>query len=268
MDTTRVGKYYDRSTEQGRFDSSHGRLEFLRSKIILERELPPPPARIIDIGGATGAYSFWLADRGYDVSLVDLSERHVEIASEKNREAVRKLSLVERADALGLPFPDGGFDAALIMGPLYHLLDRDARIRALREARRVIKPDGFLAAAFISRYASLIDGYRYRLFSDPAYVELVRADLASGEHLPPEDRDDYFTEAYFHDPASISGELEEAGFRRIELRAVEGFAWMLPELGTILDSDAERKLLLHWLDRTDTAPSLLGASAHFLACAR
>jgi SAM-dependent methyltransferase len=120
MDTTRVGKYYDRSTEQGRFDSSHGRLEFLRSKIILERELPPPPARIIDIGGATGAYSFWLADRGYDVSLVDLSERHVEIASEKNREAVRKLSLVERADALGLPFPDGGFDAALIMGPLYH----------------------------------------------------------------------------------------------------------------------------------------------------
>jgi SAM-dependent methyltransferase len=268
MDEKRVREYYDAFTENGRFDSSNGRLEYLRSKIILEAALPPPPARLIDIGGATGAYSFWLAERGYEVALVDLSPRHVEIASSRNHSAARKLSLVALGDALALDFGDGSFDAALLMGPMYHLVDRDARIKALREAGRVTKPGGPIAIAYISRYASLIDGYNSGLFGDPAYAAMVRADLDTGRHIPPEGRNDYFTEAYFHDPLEIAPEILDAGLEAPAIRAVEGFAWMLPRLGSILDAESERDLLLEWLARTETEPSLSGASAHFLAMTR
>ena len=52
-------------------------LEFERSKDILSRVLPRPPVRVIDVGGAAGAYSAWLADQGYEVHLVDASSRLV-----------------------------------------------------------------------------------------------------------------------------------------------------------------------------------------------
>ncbi len=154
------------------------------------------------------------------------------------------------------------------MGPLYHLLGRGSRIAALREAHRVLKPRGTIAAAFISRYASLMDGYRCGLFSDPVFADIVRADLATGAHVPPAGRNDYFTEAYFHDPEEITVEMADGGFADATVRAVEGFPWMLSGLGEIMDDDAARDLLFEWLDRTDTAPSLLGASSHLLAIGR
>jgi len=268
MDSSRVSRFYDANTEEGRFENPVGRLEYLRSKIILERFLPPPPATVVDIGGATGAYAFWLTQRGYRVSLADLSPAHVEIARRKNRAASPMLVEIVLADARALPFPDASFDAALLMGPLYHILERSGRLGALREANRVLKPGGFLAAACISRFASLMDGYRLDSYGDPAYAELVRQDLASGRHIPPAGRDDYFTEAYLHDPGEIPGELAEAGFAEAHVLAVEGFGWQLSELDDIMDDPARLSLLLDQIEATAEAPSLLGASAHLLALAR
>ena len=47
---------------------------------MLARELPPPPSVVLDLGGGAGAYSFWLAERGHAVHLVDLSLRQVDLA--------------------------------------------------------------------------------------------------------------------------------------------------------------------------------------------
>src|SRR5688500_15857977 len=73
-------EFYQRYDEEGRLLSRAGRLEFERSKEILTRYLPPPPAKIIDIGGGCGIYSCWLAACGYDVTLVDITPLHVEKA--------------------------------------------------------------------------------------------------------------------------------------------------------------------------------------------
>ena len=62
--------YYERFPEESRLQSDVFRLEFERTKKILSRLLPKPPARLIDVGGAAGAYSVWLADQSYDVHLV------------------------------------------------------------------------------------------------------------------------------------------------------------------------------------------------------
>src|SRR5712691_8141137 len=68
-----VSAYYATFAEESRLATGASRLEFERTKDILARLLPPAPGPIVDVGGAAGAYSFWLADRGYDVHLVDAS---------------------------------------------------------------------------------------------------------------------------------------------------------------------------------------------------
>jgi SAM-dependent methyltransferase len=52
-------------------------------------------------------------------------------------------------DARDLDLDDASVDAVLLLGPLYHLRRRADRIRALTEARRVVRPGGpvFAAAA-------------------------------------------------------------------------------------------------------------------------
>jgi len=57
--------------------SGPAQLEFERTKEILAWHLPAPPARVLDVGGAAGAYSLWLASLGYEVHLIDTSARLV-----------------------------------------------------------------------------------------------------------------------------------------------------------------------------------------------
>ena len=61
-----IARYYDRSDERARLLDRTGRLERERTQEILERYLPPPPARVIDVGGGAGIYARWLAEKGYD----------------------------------------------------------------------------------------------------------------------------------------------------------------------------------------------------------
>src|SRR5690242_16313009 len=119
-------EYYDRGGEETRLIDS---LELLRTKVLLRRHLPRN-ATVLDVGGASGVYATWLADEGHDVKLVDPVPRHVNSARAKGVEAVV-------GDARELDEPDGSRDAVLLLGPLYHLLDRAERVCALAEARRV-----------------------------------------------------------------------------------------------------------------------------------
>jgi ubiquinone/menaquinone biosynthesis C-methylase UbiE len=45
-------------------------------------------------------------------------------------------------DARDLDLSDASVDAVLLLGPLYHLRRRADRLRALGEARRVVRPSG------------------------------------------------------------------------------------------------------------------------------
>jgi SAM-dependent methyltransferase len=56
-----------------------GAIEFALTKQLLERYLPPS-GRILDLGGGPGRYSIWLAGRGYQVVLADLSPDLLAIA--------------------------------------------------------------------------------------------------------------------------------------------------------------------------------------------
>lgn len=265
--SSEIVAYYEGFPEESRLQVGPFRLEFERTKEILSRVLPKPPARLIDVGGAAGVYSVWLADQGYDVHLVDLSARLVEEARKRNATLPRPIASLSVADARSLPQVDSSATAVLELGPLYHLTERTDRLVALREAFRVLTAPGILVAAAISRYASALDGLARKLSSDPAFVRMRDQDLLNGQHRNDANHPDYFTTAYFHRPEDLRAELIEAGFENITVLGVEGPAWMLPDFDSRWSHPALRRDTLDVAQALESEPSILGASAHLLGIA-
>jgi ubiquinone/menaquinone biosynthesis C-methylase UbiE len=262
--------HYGSGYEQSRlFTSAPGELERVRSQEIIARYLPPPPAQILDVGGAAGAYSLWLLDQGYEVRLIDALQLHAELAAKSfNGHQNRGLASASVGDARKLDVSDQSADVVLLMGPLYHLTVRADRLQALNEAHRVLRPGGIVFAAAISRFASFLDGLTRNLVDDPAFCEILKADLATGQHRNPDQHPDYFTTAFFHRPDEIAKEIAEAHFSLESILAVEGPAWLLPHLSERLRDPAQRTQLLRLLRSVEQEPSLIGVSAHLLAVGR
>jgi hypothetical protein len=131
----------------------------------------------------------------------------------------------------------------------------------------VLRPGGVLAAAAISRFASTLDGLFRRHLDDPDFEAIVEGDLRDGQHRNPTGRPEWFTTAYFHLPGELPREVAEAGLRLQALVAVEGPAWMLPDIEQRLADPTRRERVLRAIRRVETEPSLLGASSHLLAVA-
>jgi ubiquinone/menaquinone biosynthesis C-methylase UbiE len=260
--------YYETFREEDRLAHGPFRLEFERTKEMLSRVLPAPPATVVDVGGAAGAYSFWLAQRGYDVHLVDGSERLVDEAIRRNVDAAHPLASATVRDARDLPQQDATADAVLIMGPLYHLPLEEDRLAALREALRVVKPNGTVVVAAISRYASALDGLVRELALDPVFKRIRDQDLIDGQHRNDSGTLQYFTTAFLHRPEDLAGELRRAGFEAVSVRGVEGPGWMLRDFDARWDDDALRADILEIARKLESEPSIVGASAHLLGICR
>jgi SAM-dependent methyltransferase len=264
-----VVAFYDAYDEAGRLGALYFPLERARTEELILRHLPESPGVIYDVGGAAGAYAYWLAARGHTVHLLDLSPKHVRQAEEAGRTATHPLASIRRGDARTLPFADASADAALLMGPLYHLHERDDRLSVLREAARVLRPGGWLFAAGISHFASFVDGLRTGdLLDDPAFARIVENDLRDGRHRNVTRNLDYFTTAFFHRPEELDAEIGASGFRETTVFAVEGPAFVLPDFAARWSRPEARETLLRFLRAIETEPALLGASPHLLACAK
>src|SRR5262249_59100842 len=171
-------------------------------------------------------------------------------------------------DARWLPYADASADAVLLLGPLYHLTDRGDRLRAWREAGRVLRPGGVVLAAAVSRFASALDSLRTGFLDDPLFARMVDADLRDGVHRNPTGDPAYFTTAYFHRPEELRAEAEEAGLRHEATLGVEGPGWLLQDFDRWWADEARRARLLAGARAGEAEPALLGVSAHWLAVAR
>jgi ubiquinone/menaquinone biosynthesis C-methylase UbiE len=212
-----------------------------------------------------------LAAAGYEVHLADPVPRHIAQALEASAgQPGHPLASARAGDARRIDESDASFDAVLMLGPLYHLTSASDRLRALTEARRVLRPGGVLLAAAISRFASLLDGLSRGRLSDPAFVAIVEADLCDGVHVNADGRLEWFTTAYFHRPEELRDEVAAAGFAVTAVVGLEGPLWLLPgapEDDTPLAA-ATRQRCLDLTARVESEPSLLGMSAHLLAIGR
>jgi ubiquinone/menaquinone biosynthesis C-methylase UbiE len=263
-----IAAHYASGYEADRLQQGAGQLDRERSRELLGRFLPPPPATVLDVGGGPGGHACWLAARGYQVHLIDITPLHVELARQASaRQPEAPLASGAVGDARALPWADATADAVVLFGPLYHLTDRADRLQALREARRVLRPGGALVAAAISRFASALDGLCRGFLKDPQFAEIVRRDLAEGQHRNPTGRPEYFMDTFFHHPDELRGEVAEAGFAAARVYGVEGPGWLVSGFDAWWENGEYRDRLLQLARALEAEPSLSGASAHLMAVA-
>ena len=277
-------RYYDEygHEEWDRLEATlGGKLEFEGTVASLERFLPtsssasasscsPSSVRVLDVGGGAGRYSVWLAAKGYDVTLVDLSERQCEIAREKVEEhEVTEHVHVQRGDLRSLPISSDAFDAVLCTGgPLSHVVDDEERATALSELRRVATPDAPVFVSVMSRLAVL-----QNLVHEPEFYLTLSHICESGSYtreLAAEHFDDpEFVECHFFRAAELEAALERAGFTVDAVVGLEGIAANVGERIALEDVDeAEIEAVTETVRRLRTDPAVADWSNHILAVGR
>jgi ubiquinone/menaquinone biosynthesis C-methylase UbiE len=262
-------RHYTLADEASRLGTGWFQLEHARTQELILRHLPPAPARILDVGGAAGVYACWLASLGYEVHLIDPVSNHIEQALAASAPlGDHQLASAKLGDARKLQESSQSTDAVLLLGPLYHLTQREDRLSALREAHRVLRHGGLVWAAAISRFASLLDSLAHGFFDEIEFASILERDLAEGQHRNPTQNLNYFTAAFLHRPEELANELTDAGFDLVELVAVEGPGWLARDFDRLWSIPQQRERLLAAVRKVEHAPALLGASSHILAVGR
>lgn len=256
LDPLVLAFYRDRYREDERLTrSGHGRLEFVRTQELLRRHLPVAPVTVLDVGGGTGVHARWLAADGHRVHVLDPVPGHVEQAA--------RVPGVTAAlgDARSLEHPDDSVDVTLLLGPLYHLVEAADRARALREAVRVTRPGGLVAAAAITRHAALLELTGLGLLDDDALADVTGL-LRTGLNT---DDPDGFTTAWFHHVEEFRSEITRSGPAEVTVYGVEGPA--APALDNAAPAVAEAVMAsaLRCARLVETDPALIAASPHLLA---
>ncbi len=260
----KVENFYDRRTdiEWTRLDRHHMVMAItLRA---LNDYLPPPPSTLLDIGGGPGRYAIELARQGYQVTLLDLSQENLVVAVEQAQAAGVTLAQTIYANATHLDMLVAEqFDAVIMLGPMYHLLEEAERHAAVAEAVRVLKPGGVLAAAFLGPY----DPITYAATRDPAWIvrhrDVLERILTTGQYRRDMMNNDYFIDAYFAHPTQIPPFMAAHDLTLLTLLSCEGVVGLYEEEINKLTGE----LWTAWVDlnyRLSTDPSILGRADHLL----
>jgi S-adenosylmethionine-dependent methyltransferase len=117
----------------------------VRLALVLERldaMLPPPPARILDAGGGSGAVAIPLAERGYEVTILEPSEGMRRVAHERLTAAGLEVDVVAGSIEDAASSAPGPFDAVCCHAVLLYA---DDPVRELRHLRAVVREGGVLS---------------------------------------------------------------------------------------------------------------------------
>ena len=265
-----IYEFYNNGAEIGRLERGLGKVEFLRTKEILARYIDKGKV-VYDIGGGIGMYATWLAQKGNEVHLIELTKNAVEYAKVNMMKDCNFIA--ETGDARHINRPDESADVVLMMGPLYHLRNREERLLALREAFRVLKKGGLLISTGISKFSSMtwalsVYGEKNDFLDDPVFFNMIKGEMSTGDHIRPKEYPKFFAESYFTTSEEMKTEIIEAGYAVMKAIAVEGCIWFTPHLDEKWENEASRKRLLEIVRMTETEPEMMGMSPHFLVVAR
>ncbi|WP_256297045.1 class I SAM-dependent methyltransferase [Haloarchaeobius salinus] len=110
-------------------------------RVLLDEYVTDPDGRVLDLGCGSGRVTAPLAERGFDVVGVNVSETMVQVARELHPDVEFRVG-----DATALSFPDGSFDYVLFADRgIDDVRPAASRMRAILESWRVLKPGGLFA---------------------------------------------------------------------------------------------------------------------------
>lgn len=217
--------FYNNASEETRLEKGMGVFEFERIKTLIERYLPESNSIIIDVGGGTGKYAEWLAQKGHDVHLVEPVSKHIKIAKSRASRLKNKFSIY-LGEARKLEFPNNFADLIILHGPLYHLQTKEARAIAISEAKRVVKKNGIILGFAINYTASTLVGLLNGLIHKRSFFDMCKQELTTGLHNPPFDFPWLLAEGYYHKPEELKDEFTHQELIHLNTYAVEGMAWL------------------------------------------
>lgn len=216
-----VKKYYDDSAEieWNRLNNPYSKIEF-KTTIHLFQKYFPSRGHILDIGCGPGRYSIELLKRGYKVSLLDISVNELNIAREKIKEANLKAEEYYCKSAMELGhFHDDTFEGILLMGPLYHLHNKEDRMLVLKETHRILKKNGIALISYINTWGALKAGVSEfpESFRD---IQHFQRYIDGNLKFSPEES---FTCTFFTTPPLALKEIRQSGFEIISYAGAESF---------------------------------------------
>lgn len=148
--------YYNKFNEDKRLNTRHGKIEYLTTMKYIHEYLKEND-KIIEIGAGTGKYCGTLANEGYSVTAVELVKHNLRVIEKKYKNIDASLG-----NAINLKkIKDNTYDLTLLLGPMYHLISKEEKIKALKEAKRITKKNGIIMVAYcMNDYAILVHGFR------------------------------------------------------------------------------------------------------------
>ncbi len=221
-------------------------LEFLTATAYLKRHLPAN-CSVLDSCAGTGAYAFFLAQAGHQVTCCDIVPYNVETIKQKQAKNP-VLANILCADALNLHMLSAhSFQAVLCMGALYHLRDSAKRERAVEESLRLLQKNGLFICTYLNRYAVAMQNLQGSLSN----IDEILHFIEDGQ------------EGIFY--ASTPGELEElmqqAGISKVCHLALDGISALLHQLTNRINNEGLKQFHKYHMACCEE-PSLLGYSYH------
>lgn len=245
--------YYNKFNEDKRLNTKHGMVEYLTAmKYIHEciKDIDNP--KIIDIGAGTGKYSISLSNEGYDVTAVELVKHNLKVLESKNSNVKTHLG-----NALDLSkFNDNEFDITLLFGPMYHLISNEDKIKALNEAKRITKDNGYILISYcMNEYAVITYG-----FIENNIIDCINDNTVDEYfHITPKDKDLYSMVRL----DDINYFNEKTNLKRVKVIGQDGPSEYIKSTINKMDDITFN----HYLDyhfKTCERYELLGASRHIL----
>ena len=164
MNEEKLIEYYNKFNEDKRLTRRHGIVEYTTTMKYIHKYLKnKKDPKILDVGAGTGKYSINLYEEGYDVTALELIKHNLMTLKAKNKHVRAVLGNATDLSS----FNDKTFDMVLLFGPLYHLITKEEKIKALKEAKRVLKDDGIiLISYYMNDYAIIKHGFMEQTIKD------------------------------------------------------------------------------------------------------
>ena len=253
MNENNLIKYYNKFNEDKRLTRRHGQVEFLTTMKYLNSYLKKfNNPKIIDIGAGTGRYTLFLHNKGYDVTAIELVKHNLMYIKKRNNSIK-----AYQGNAIKLNrFKDKSFDIVLLFGPLYHLISEEEKIKALSEAKRILKDNGYI---FISYYMTDYCIIKHG-FCDNFILEAInKKEINKTFDITPKSEDLYSMVRI----KDINKFNKKAGLERVKIIAQDGPSdYIRPVINKMTEKEFSIYMKYHF--KTCEKKELIGASSHVL----
>ncbi|MDO4199012.1 MAG: methyltransferase domain-containing protein [Erysipelotrichaceae bacterium] len=243
---TRLSDYYNKFNEDKRLSRRHGQVEFMTSIKYIEEYIKPGD-RIVDIGAGSGRYSIYLKNQGYDVTAVEYVRPNIGKIKRNDPD----IKVIEASATDLSMFKDNEFDVAIMFGPMYHLNDKEDKIKALSEMKRITKRIMFVTY-YMNEY-----GILKHAFIDNNYKD-IKDKIDENYHI--DDPDNLF---FFSRIEDIDELNDICKLKLIKRFASDGPSDYIRTVLNKMDEETFSAYLKYHL-KTCERKDLLGASSHIV----